>query len=298
MTPWILMLATALAADDPYVLVLGVAQDAGHPQAGCDKVCCRAAWNDPSLRHRASSVAVVDPKSGERWLLDATPDLVEQLHVLHEASPGPLTGIFLTHAHIGHYTGLMHLGPEAMGADGIPVYAMPRMRDFLRAHEPWATVVRNGNVALRDLADAQEVELNDRLVITPVQVPHRDELSETVGFWVRGPKGSVLYLPDIDKWDRWSTAVETWIDQVDVALLDGTFFADGELEGRDMSQIPHPFIADTMARLAPLPPDKRARVRFIHLNHTNPALDPNGQANRQVEEAGFRVAREGERYPL
>lgn len=292
-----LLLATALAAD-PYVLVLGIAQDAGHPQAGCDKTCCRAAWNDPSLRHRATSVAIVDPETDQRWLLDVTPDLVSQLHTLGEASPGPLSGAFLTHAHIGHYTGLMHFGTEVMGTSALPVHVMPRMKGFLKANQPWSSLVTNGNVALTDLEDGVEVELNARITLTPLQVPHRDELSETVGFVVRGPSKAVLYLPDIDKWNRWSTAIETYVAQVDVALLDGTFYADGELEGRDMSQIPHPFIAESLDRFQKLPADQRGRVRFIHLNHTNPALDPRGQAHAAIEAAGCKVAVEGERYAL
>lgn len=292
-----MLLATALAAD-PYVVVLGIAQDAGHPQAGCEKTCCRAAWNDPSLRHHATSVAIVDPDRDQRWLLDVSPDLVAQLHTLSGASPGPLTGAFLTHAHIGHYTGLMHFGTEVMGTAGLPVHVMPRMKGFLKANQPWSSLVANGNVALTDLEDGVEVELNDRITLTPLQVPHRDELSETVGFLVRGPSKALLYLPDIDKWSKWNTAVETYIAQVDVALLDGTFFADGEIEGRDMSQIPHPFISESLDRFSKLPPEQRGRVRFIHLNHTNPALDPRGQAHATIEAAGCKVAVEGEKFSL
>lgn len=292
-----LMLAAALAAD-PYALVLGVAQDAGHPQAGCDKSCCAAAWADPSLRHRASSIAVVDPTSNERWIFDASPDLPEQLQVLAKRSPGPLGGVFLTHAHIGHYTGLVHLGPEVMGANEIPLWAMPRMRGFLAGNEPWNTLLVMKNVAVRELSDGVEVRLNERIAVTPIQVPHRDELSETVGFVIRGPSRSVLYLPDIDKWERWSTRIEEVIARVDIALVDGTFYADGELPGRDMSKIPHPFIAETVRRLAPLPPEQRARVRFTHLNHTNPALVPDSDAVRAIRQAGMDVAVEGETYPL
>jgi pyrroloquinoline quinone biosynthesis protein B len=277
----------------PYAVVLGIAQDAGVPQAGCSRPCCAGA-----ARRLVSCLAVVDPASGSRWIFDATPDLPEQLRRLDSVSPGPLSGIFLTHAHIGHYTGLMHLGREAMGARKTPVHAMPRMREFLRRNGPWDQLVRLENIEIRDLEHAAPVRLNDRLSVTPFLVPHRDEYSETVGFHIRGPIRSILFIPDIDKWEKWDRRIEETIAGCDVAYLDGTFFENGEIPGRDMSEIPHPFITESMSRFAPLSPSEKAKIRFIHLNHTNPALDPRGEPRRRIERAGFRVAEEMERVPL
>ena len=111
----------------------------------------------------------------------------------------------------------------------------------------------------------------------------------------------MLYLPDIDSWEEWDAMgvrLEEVLATVDVAFLDATFFADGEIPGRDMSGFPHPFIRTTMNRLAPLPATERAKVVFIHLNHTNPALDPRSAAAREVRAAGMAVANEGDRFPL
>lgn len=292
----------SLRGNDPYILVLGVAQDGGLPQAGCNQPHCESAWSDPLLRRHVASLAIVDPASGQRWMIDATPDFPRQLRLLDESAPrhpdGVLQGIFLTHAHIGHYTGLMHLGREVMGARGVPVYAMPRMADFLRTNGPWNQLIALGNIEARPLAHQTPVRLSSRISITPFLVPHRDEYSETVGFVVRGPSRSVAYIPDIDKWERWETRIEDVITDVDVALLDGTFHAEGELPGRSMAEIPHPFIVETIARLSPLPAEMRSRVRFIHLNHTNPALDSRSDARRAIESAGHRVAEQGERLGL
>ena len=85
---------------------------------------------------------------------------------------------------------------------------------------------------------------------------------------------------------------------MDVAYLDGALFANGELPGRDMSKIPHPFIAETMNRLKGQPAALRAKVRFIHLNHTNPAHNTKGAAAQQVHAAGMCVAEQGERVNL
>lgn len=235
-------------------------------------------------------------------MIDATPDFRDQLRMLDaieppRSSPG-MDGIFLTHAHIGHYTGLMFIGHESIGAKGVPVYAMPRMRAFLSGHGPWDQLVRYNNIELRGLTAETKVRLNDRITITPLRVPHREEYSEVVGFRIVGPNKSVLFIPDIDKWERWDRRIEELLAEVDVAYLDGTFYADGEILGREMSQIPHPFIRESMKRFESLPPEQRLKIRFIHLNHTNPALDPKSPAARAIREAGFWVAGELDRVPL
>jgi len=244
--------------------------------------------------HRVSAVGLVDPDADAHWLLDAGPDFPAQEHLL----PGRLAGVLPTHAHIGHYTGLVHLGREVMGASEVPVWVMPRMRAFLENNGPWDQLVRLGNVALKTLTDGVEVVLSPQLKVTPVAVPHRDEYSETVGFVVQGPRRRVLYLPDIDKWDRWDRPIESLVRSVDRAWLDGTFYDGDELPGRDMSEIPHPFIVETMGRLSPMAPVDRAKVHFLHLNHTNPALDPTSEATRRIEAAGHHVARQGDRFEL
>lgn len=282
----------------PYVRVLGIAQDAGYPQAGCRRDCCREVWQQPALRKNASCLAIVDPVSEQRWLLDCTPDFRDQLRMLETSTstaPSPLLdGIFLTHAHIGHYAGLIHLGREVIGADGITVYTMPRMSQFLSSNGPWDQLVTLSNITLQRMQADRTVQLNERLAVTPVVVPHRDEYSETVGFVIQGPERRVLYLPDIDKWEKWGRSIERQIESVDVAYLDGTFFGNGEIPGRDMSQIPHPFIEESLQRFGTLPRDVRSRVRFIHLNHTNPALREDSAARRLIEQAGCHVAAQGE----
>lgn len=276
---------TSVPETQPYTVVLGIAQDGGYPQAGCTRADCVEAWRNPALRKRVASLGIVDPVSGERWIIDATPDFPSQLHTLGGRVP---TGVLLTHAHIGHYLGLAHLGREVLGAKSVRVYAMPRMREFLERNGPWSQLVSLQNIALVSLADNVEIALNDRIHVTPLRVPHRDEFSETVGFLIRGPSRTILWLPDIDKWEKWETPLETVLSRVDVAYLDGTFNTADELPGRNLSEIPHPLISETVARLSgsPLWP----RVRFIHLNQSNPLLREN--------RTGIVVAREGEREPL
>lgn len=284
------------------LVVLGIAQDGGYPQAGCRKSCCEVAWRDTSRRRFVASIAIIDHTTGQRWLFDCTPDFRDQLELLNRIAPTEaplgLDGILLTHAHIGHYTGLMHLGHEAMGARDVPVFAMPRMRDFLTNNGPWSQLVTKNNIAIRPLEAGQAVKLNERIEVTPLLVPHRDEYSETVAFHIVTPDQSVLYLPDIDKWSRWDNSIEDWIARVDLAFIDGTFFENGEIPGRDMADIPHPFVAESIQRFSVLDESTRKRVRFIHLNHTNPAIRPDDPARRAIQQAGMAVAEQGDIFDL
>ena len=286
----------------PYVVVLGIAQDGGVPQAGSGE---HPAWGNPDLRRLVVSLGLVAPASGGRWLFEATPDFREQLHRLDEIAPVDdvpgLDGIFLTHAHIGHYTGLMFLGHESLGARRVPVYAMPRMADYLATNGPWGQLVRYENIVLQRLEHEISVSLGNGLTVTPFLVPHRQEYAEVVGFRIEGPSRSVLFIPDIDSWEDWDetgSRIESAIAGVDVAYVDGSFYANGEIPGRDMTGFPHPFITHSMQRFMDLPPAEKAKVRFIHLNHTNPALLVDGEARKQIEQSGFRVADEGEKVEL
>lgn len=286
------------APDTPFTIVLGIAQDAGVPQAGA---FADPRWDLPAERRLATSLGIVDPRSAKRYMIDATPDFRRQSLALFRASNGPprpvLDGILLTHGHMGHYTGLMFLGHESIGARNVKVWAMPRMSEFLRTNGPWSQLVDYGNIVLEPLAAGEAVELDGGVRVTPILVPHRQEFSEVVAFRVDGPSRSVLWLPDIDswwEWDEWGVRLEDVLASVDVAYLDATFFADGEIPGRDMSGFPHPFIRTTIERLRHLPATERAKVRFIHLNHTNPALDEDSAARREIEAAGMAVAEEGE----
>ena len=286
----------------PYLVVLGTAQDGGYPQAGCRKLCCQRVLANPNQHRFVASAAIVDPQTHQRWLIECTPDFPQQLQMLDAiAEPKDklgIDGILLTHAHIGHYAGLVHLGREVMGTDRVPVYAMPRMRRFLRAHGPWNQLVDTNNIELRELEDGKTQSLGQRVQVTPMLVPHRDEYSETVGFMIRGPNRSAFFLPDIDKWERWQHNIAEVIAKVDVAYVDGTFFANGELPGRDMSKIPHPFIKESIERFAELPEPERNKIRFLHLNHTNPVLNPDSKEAATVRAAGHHIADQGERFAL
>lgn len=283
---------------EPYLVILGTAQDAGFPQSACQKDCCRAVWENPDLREWVSCIAFVDPGESQAWMFDATPDFKDQLHYLQNNLQSDLAGIFLTHAHMGHYTGLLHLGREAMGAKAMPVYAMPKMKTFLTQNGPWSQLTQLENISIKDLKNDSTQQVAKSLQVTPLQVPHRDEYSETVGYSIQGPNRKVLFIPDIDKWEKWSLDINSLIKDHDLVFLDGTFFANGEIPGRDMSEIPHPFVEESMTKFGALSETDREKVYFIHFNHTNPVLRADSEASQKVREQGMQVARTGDRFEL
>lgn len=289
---------------EPYVVVLGIAQDAGYPQADCKKDCCKDVWGDKSLRKMVSCIGIVDPKSNQTWMIDATPDFRDQLRILKRQEIEQrevemnLSGIFLTHAHIGHYTGLMHLGREAIGAQNMPVHAMPKMRDYLSTNGPWSQLVSLSNISLKQIFHDSIHMLNERLKIRPFLVPHRDEFSETVGYQIYGPTKSLMFIPDIDKWSKWEVDIVSQVERVDYALIDGSFYADGEIAGRDMSEIPHPFISETTELFDKTSKLERNKIHFIHLNHTNPALVKHSSEYENLIQKGYRLCDEADIFKL
>ncbi|MEQ1922008.1 MAG: MBL fold metallo-hydrolase [Pyrinomonadaceae bacterium] len=292
--------AVSVIAASPYVVVLGIGQDAGVPQIGCDSPFCRQAWADERLRQTVSSIALVDPDTKSRWIIDATPDLPEQFEFLKQITgdrTNNITGIFLTHAHIGHYTGLMYLGRESMNSKDVKVYAMPRMKQMLEQNAPWSQLVGLKNISLQLLVDKGEVWLNDRLTVEPFLVPHRDEFSETVGYRIRSRSKTLIFIPDIDKWQKWQTPLEDVVKTADYLLLDGTFYADGEIP-RPMSEVPHPFVSETMNMLKALSRKDRAKVYFIHFNHSNPLVQGDKKALKELRRRGFRMTQSGLRLRL
>ena len=279
---------------NPYIVVLGVAQDAGYPQAGCNKDCCKDAWEDPAKRKNVSCLALVDPISKEQWIFDATPDVKFQLQLLEKKSGiNPLSGVFITHAHMGHYTGLMHFGREVMGCNNLPVYCMERMQNFIKTNAPWDQLVKIENIKLKLLRNDSAIELNQRISVTPFLVPHRDEYSETVGYKIKANNKSLIFIPDIDKWEQWETDITELIKKVDYAFLDATFYKNGELK-RDMSEILHPFVEKSMELFSELSEKDKAKVHFIHCNHTNPLLQEGSNAQKEVIKKGFNFAKEGQ----
>lgn len=254
------------AAANWQLIVLGIAQDAGIPHLDCHQPLCSSIRAGARRAERVASLGLIDRATGRAYLFEATPDFTAQVHALTGGRPPD--GIFLTHAHVGHYTGLMYLGRESIGASGVPVYATDRMLEFLDTNGPWSQLIALGNIERRPLDHDRAIELPGGLRVTAFRVPHRDEFSDTVGYRIEGPRQKALFIPDIDRWEKWDRSIRELADTVDLAFLDGTFASPAEVN-RSIEEIPHPMMSRTRELLR----GTRARLWFIHVNHTNQELD-------------------------
>ena len=278
-----------------YIQVLGIVQDAGYPHIGCEKDCCSVL--SPG-EYFVSCLGLVDKTNNKRYLFDATPDIHNQLNLVEKFPNGNIVdGIFLTHAHIGHYTGLMYLGREGLGGDNIKVYALKRMVKFLTKNGPWDQLVKLNNISLQTISNNKFVKLSENILVIPIKVPHRDEYSETVGYKIIGKSKKLLFIPDIDKWGEWEKSIVDEVKLVDYAFIDGTFYNGSELN-RDMSEIPHPSIEETLELFSNQPLAEKNKIYFIHINHTNPILTNKNGVRDLILNAGFNIAEKGLKLSL
>ena len=276
--------------DSPYLLILGTLQDGGSPHIGCQKECCKKIDSNKKV----VSLGIIDPFNEKKFLIEATPDITSQLNEVNRRLYGKREyapdGIFLTHAHIGHYTGLMQLGREAMNSRSVRVFAMPKMKIYLEKNGPWSQLVSLHNIEVEQIEDNTYKNITSSIKIKPLLVPHRDEFSETVGYIIEGPQKKVLFIPDIDKWEKWKTDIVSLINQVDYALLDGTFYSNSEVAYRNAEEIPHPLVTESLKLFEKLPIQDKNKIYFIHLNHTNPLLNKNSEAFKNLIKNGFHIA--------
>jgi pyrroloquinoline quinone biosynthesis protein B len=283
-----------MAEESIEVILLGASQDAGFPQPGCTCQNCSAAHVNPDMAEMPSSIAIIDHTAESFWIIDATPALPAQFSLLQQL-PGNYSfkGIFLTHAHIGHYTGLMYFGREAMNDKGLPVHASARLCSFLEKNKPWSFLVSLGNISLVPIIADQPIEITPILSVLPVEVPHRAEFTDTYAFTIQGPSRRLFYCPDIDSWELWSRDIVSFLSDIDYALLDGTFYNAGEIDRQCTDEIPHPPVEQTVDKLQGV----SSKITFVHMNHSNPLYRDGSERNRLVD-MGFRIGKKGQKWQL
>jgi len=283
---------------DQFITVLGNVQDAGYPHIGCEKFCCNENFNSATVNF-VTSLGITDLVDNKSFLLEATPDISMQLKFLknNNSSSTIIDGVFITHAHIGHYTGLMYFGREALGAYKVPIYVMPKMKLFLESNSPWDQLIDLNNIQLSEIFHNKNITISNNLEIVPFTVPHRDEFSETVGYKIIGPNKSALFIPDINKWNLWYKDIVKEVKDVDYAFLDATFFKDGEVN-RSMDEIPHPFVVETLSLFKNESKEVKNKIHFIHFNHTNISLQHKNPVIDSIAKLGYNFARFGDQLSL
>jgi pyrroloquinoline quinone biosynthesis protein B len=279
-------------------MVIGTAQDGGYPHTGCSSECCIDAWKNSSLRCFVSSIVIL--KGKDCYFFDITPDFKYQYKMIEDylGHRPNIKGIFITHAHTGHYSGLLELGLESMNTDSLPLYVMPRMKLFIEKNAPFTQLIELQNINIINLKENLPIDIDNKIKVIPFQVPHRNEFSETVGFTIQTKSKSVLYIPDIDSWDKWKINIIDLIKKHTLAFLDGTFYDKKELKNRNIIDIPHPAIKESMNKFSPLGIMDRKKVNFIHLNHTNNAIREDSPERKKIENEGYNIALDGMVYSI
>lgn len=267
------------------VVIRGTAQDGGIPHLGCScPVCGRARDHPTHTRYPTALTVTTDTGDPPGYLVDPTPELRFQL-------PGTgLDGVFITHGHYGHITGLLALGTEVLDTTHLPVYCTPQTREFITANEPFSLLIDRDQIAITAVRPGEPIRVLDGTV-TPVRVPHRTVTTDTIALELAGPRRRLLYATDFDDW---TPSLITAVETADIALLDGTFWDETELEPTRMAAVPHPPVTESIQVLA----DTNTTVYFTHHNHTNPLLTENSDARARLDEQGFRLAERGHTFHL
>ena len=294
-----LIISIPINSQSEYIYILGNTQDAGLPHIGCEHKFCEDNF-DTYEDYFITSIAVVNSDLKKYILFEATPDISYQLNYLKNNIFNEFLlpeSIYITHAHIGHYTGLMYFGREALGSKNLLVKVLPKMSKFLQTNGPWSQLVDINNIQIQDTSFGESNKELTNISVTPIKVPHRDEYSETAGYIIQGKNKKALFIPEIDKWDKGDKKLIKLAEEFDYLLLDATFYDSKEIN-RDLREIPHPLVTETMILLDTLSPDTKRKVYFIHMNHTNLMLDANSDLSKLVESKGFNIARLGQKLYL
>ena len=214
----------------------------------------------------------------------------------------PISSVTLTHHHLGHIDGVGLFGREVMGKpkesvrllSGKAVIDDLERKSYLGPFMP--EVISNGS----------RVQLGKGVSLEFYRVPHREiECGETYGIIVRGNNKSIFFLPDHDTYEETlafhkKESIREWLKSldVDVAMIDGTFFTFEEIAGKrsDCKGIPHPPISESLALLGKREQDD-PQIIFIHLNHTNSVI--NDLAKRhEIEKLGWTIGIQGDMWTI
>ena len=277
-------------------MILGIAQDGGVPHPGCYCDTCQFYW-DNQIVLSPSSLAIIDEK--QLHLFDVTRNLDRQLRKVGNKN---VTDIWLTHGHIGHIDGIGLFGKEVMNLKNVRLHASELMIKLIENTPKWNKLIEDKILIPIQFNSNESMQISENLKITPIRVPHRDELTDTHAFMINGPEKSLLYLPDHDTWEETLNMVQQdsvieWFDflGIEIVLMDGTFWSKNELSRQD--DVPHPPVVESLERLGNVK-GKELEVFFIHFNHTNPLLIPKSNEIKKLLDSGCKIPIEGQQFLL
>lgn len=292
------------------VLVLGSAAGGGFPQWNCRCPVCRLAWaGDPRVRVRSqSSVAVTT--DGERFvLLNASPDLRQQILDNRDLHPrvgerdSPIKAVVVTNGDVDHVTGLLTLRerqPFALFGTGTTL-------DVVAGNTVFG-VLDQGFVTRHELVLDKPVDVGSGLTVRPFPVPGKvplylegpsldigEETENTIGLEVTGGGSRFFYIPGCASVPGWLLDA---VEGAPLLLFDGTTYWDDEMPRLGLSdktsrRMGHTPVAGEGGTLERFARAKIGRKVFIHINNTNPILVEGSPENEAVRAAGWEVSFDG-----
>ena len=289
---------------DVQVTILGTAQDGGLPQPGCTRDCCVRVRSNGALRRYPVSLGIVGI-DGSSHLIEASRSMGDQFEIWNsmDTIDTALSSVSITHAHLGHIDGLGLFGKEVMGSQDLTVHCSQSVANLIEQNPIWRALREDGVIIPTVWNANQPFEPSPGcgFNIRAVPVPHRDEFSDNHALLIEGKDSTILFMPDHDTWEETLSGgtIRDWLSElgVDIALIDGTFWDDTELQHRDMSEIPHPTVRESLERLGnrqSSDPD----IRFLHLNHTNPLCNPSSPEVEELHAKGWGLVNEGDSFTL
>ncbi len=295
------------------VRILGSAAGGGFPQWNCNCNGCQATRRgEKGVHQRTQSSLAVRGTSGDWFLVNASPDVRQQLERLRDGVPNsirssPIAGVLLSDAEIDHTTGLMILRESSQP---LQVYGTDTVRQALTegfsllrvlknyCGVEWSVIEPDSTVSLGD-DSSLEVEV---FLLTGTPPKYMRSNSSAEGNWVVGftfrdrqSGGVVTYAPALAEL---TPSILERFKSSDCILVDGTFWRNEELLKLEMSTrtalaMGHLPLSGEDGSLTSLSKLSCSRKIFTHINNTNPILIANSPERQLVEAAGMEVGYDG-----
>jgi pyrroloquinoline quinone biosynthesis protein B len=292
------------------IVVLGSAAGGGYPQWNCRCPVCDLAWQrDRRVSARTQSSLAVTADGSNWFLLNASPDLRQQIQATQVLWPGkgrrdsPIRGVFLTNGDVDHVAGLLSLRERQT----LTVFGTPATLKLIEANSIFR-VLDPTCVGTRPLRNGVEVDAGFGLKVVPFFAPGKVPLFEesgpvsigglgeaTLGLEMRSAHARLVYIPGCAKM---SEEILRRVAGADLLLFDGTTFTDDEMVRLGLSQktawrMGHMAIDGGEGSLRAFAKVEIGRKVYTHINNTNPILVEGSPERVAVEAAGWEVAFDG-----
>jgi pyrroloquinoline quinone biosynthesis protein B len=297
--------------------ILGAAAGGGFPQWNSNALGCRRARaGDPRAKSRTQASLAVST-DGDLWfLLNASPDLRQQievnvcLHPRHGLRSSPIAGVVLTGGDVDAIAGLLTLRER----QPFTVYGTAQIHQVLDANPIFEVLARD--VVTRQcisvdvpiplsLPDGRASGLSVTLFPVPGKTPLYLEEGgvapliiegeQTVGALITDGSRRLFFIPGCA---RMTDALAQRLQGADVVLFDGTLWTDDEMLRASVGsktgmRMGHMSVSGPNGTISAFETIDVRRKILLHINNSNPILLDDSSERAEVEANGWEVAYDG-----